>query len=117
MHSPCAPQLGGVCADEIDGIIATLEQRVHRLEEVQDEAKREMLGDAIGKEEACWVPSSEDGGEGNAAASPPSAGGCGQATTRGTTHCDGEGTALLIHDTMCRRQQHSASEKQGCVDY
>ena len=60
MHSPCAPQLGGVCADEIDGIIATLEQRVHRLEEVQDEAKREMLGNAIGKEEECWVSDGED---------------------------------------------------------
>ena len=77
IHRPRATQLGGAHADETDDSLAALKRWVLRLEEEQDEAKEDLLAEAVGsKEEARWVPCGADGG-GDAAALPPSASGCG----------------------------------------
>jgi len=63
IHHPRATQLGGAHADATDDSLAALKRWVRRLEEEQDEAKEDLLGEAMGlKEEAYWAPCREDGG-------------------------------------------------------
>ena len=61
--SPRVPQLGGAHADKTENSLAALKQWVNKLDEGQDEAKEDLLGEAMRlKKEACWVPDSEDEG-------------------------------------------------------